>query len=240
MPDYKVRPLKVTAHLASPLASHEGPMLDSILEWIVSFHMCSIQKSKNGVRHRIEPRARGQEVSEPGKVPIPIARDHRSWKHPIPLCSSPIFSKPLFDCVEHFGKILSIENAPLLAPEATRNIATTGGTYKSYRLPLRIRGIERAVWFCVGHRRQIVDRLKKVESIGKKTSIGYGRVARWEVENIGEDWSWFAPSDNGRVLMRPLPAEIVPKDIVGARTWYGAPVPPYWQRSNMTEIMQPI
>src|SRR5690606_35922508 len=104
----------------------------------------------------------------------------------------------------------------------------------------RIRGIERAVWFVVGHRRQIVDRLKKVEFIGKKTSIGYGRVGGWEVENADEDWSWFAPSDDGPVLMRPLPAELVQEKVRGCRRWYGSPVPPYWQRNLFAEIMQPI
>jgi hypothetical protein len=233
-------PLKVTAHLLSPLASHEGPMLDSICEWIVSFKMSSIQKSSNGVRHKCEPRARGCEVSEPGKIPIPIMRNHRIWKWPIPLCSAPIFSKPAFDCVEHFGKMLSIENAGLLAPDAMRQVTTTGGTYKSYRLPLRMRGIEKVVWFCVGNPRNLRAVLKQVDFIGKKTSIGYGRVGKWTVEPMAENWSWYAPQGGKLVLMRPLPQEIVRSDAVGYRPWYGAPVPPYWQRSLFGEIAVPI
>ena len=64
-------------------------------------------------------------------------------------------------------------------------------------MPLRLRPAPAVAWFAVGDRRESWKLLKRCEAIGKKISVGYGRVSAWEVEAIDGDLSWFAPSESG-------------------------------------------
>lgn len=240
----RLQHLKVTAHLVSPICG-DVPMLDSLLEWVMSFHMASIVATSNGHRHRIADRPRGEPVERPGAIPIPIARRQLAGV-PVPLCSAPLFRADL-DTADHLGKRLEIESCDLLDGSGADVIPLTSGAYKSYYLPLRVRVVPQVVWFCScrwaqrGSPAPEVRRLlKRVDSIGKKTSIGYGQVARWEVEIIDRDLSWFAPHEDGQVLMRPLPVgHWLPGDLLGYRRDYGGYTPPYWQRSFWSEIVVP-
>lgn len=241
------KPLKVTARLVSPLAG-DPPMLDALLEWVMSFRMTSVMRTCSDDRHSVDLRPRGMPVSEAGKIPIPVWRKTICGL-PIPLSSAPIFRAD-WDTQEHFNKALQFALCDLLEPTENRIIATTGGPFKSYRLPLRVRGVQSVSWFCLGRGRasgngsavacEVRKLLKHVTSIGKKTSIGYGRVAGWTVEQADDDYSWFAPSDTGTVLMRPLPwRDDMPADLVGFRRDFGSPCPPYWQREFYREIVTP-
>ena len=240
-----MRPLKVTCYLNSPLAS-EPPRLDALLEWVMSLKMRTVMESTHGNRHITGTvKARGMPVT-PGAIPIPLERrlvDGYQW--PIPLCSDPIIGSAI-DGVEHFAKRYSAEKSGMLAPSERRIITVSSGPLKSYRLPLRMRPVDRIVWFCGGRTGDrapgsgVRKLLRKVFAVGKKTSFGFGQVARWEVELIEDDLSWFAPSESGTVLMRTLPASArLPKDLVGFKVADGAPVAPYWMRELACRIVVP-
>lgn len=213
--------VRISAACCSPIAGGP-PMLDAVLEWAMS-----------GLAY-------GQEI-RPGLIPIPIKRRKvEGYEWPIPLCSSPIFLTDS-DGVEHFSRRLEIE-PDLMRESAHRRVCSTGGEFKSYRLPLRVRSIARVVWFAVSvdNPARIRKELREVHAIGKKTSMGYGRVSDWSVEIVDADWSWFAPSPAGPLLMRPLPATApLPAGLTGYRKFYGSPVPPYWHRPAYTEIVEP-
>lgn len=245
-----MRPLKVTCWLNSPLAG-EPPRLDALLEWVMSFRMRTVMESRNGGRHVTGmPKHRGMPVV-PGAIPIPIER-HRvdGYRWPIPLCSDPIYAGAI-DGVESFAKRFAAEHASLMAESERRQIAVSTGPFKSYRLPLRIRPVDHIVWFCAGRTNghaeggrppgcAIRKLLKKVFAIGKKTAFGYGQVSLWEVEQADHDWSWFAPSDAGTVLMRTLPASaMLPTDLVGFKRTEASPVAPYWMRENYAQVVAP-
>ena len=73
-----------------------------------------------------------------------------------------------------------------------------------------------------------------------RLSDGYGVVREWTVERIDADLSWFAPSEVGPVLMRPLPVgPWLPDNLTGARRDFGACVPPYWHPERYGEIVVP-
>lgn len=218
--------LKITAYLVSPLAG-DVPYLDAIIEWEMSQRLGLAQKIQ---RHEPAPLY--------GGVPIPMLR-RRIGGMLVPCCSSPIAS-PDRDSVEHFAKRIAVEYAGLLREDRRLKVATGNQVYKSYRLPLHVRLCERVVWFCIGNRREILKLLKSVPSLGKKRSYGYGRVARWEAERVEEDWSWFAASDRGPVLMRPLPAcQELPANLRGARRDFGAVQPPQWHPDRYCERVVP-
>lgn len=219
-------PLRVICTLASDLAG-DVPHLDAILEQVASMHF------PGGV-------PRGQPVPRNlvGTLPIPIRRKHLAGL-PIPLCSSGIVSEVRSDQHSHFTRSIAAEDFSCV--DSRRRMSTTGGVYRSYRLPLRVRTADQIVWFCVGWRRDLLHELKHIQFIGKKNSQGFGRVVSWEVEHDEEDRSWYASGPGGRlVLMRPLPVcDEVPNDLLGARRWHGGCCPPYWQKDLHCEIWDP-
>jgi hypothetical protein len=148
---------------------------------------------------------------------------------------------PAHEAVEHIAKRLAVEHADLLREKQRLVVAMGNSTFKSYRLPLMLRGVARIVWFALAHRRPVLKLLKSVVALGKKRSLGYGRVERWEAEYVGDDdWSWVAQSEAGPVLMRPLPiCDELPCGLLGAKADYGAVQPPYWHPDRYTERVVP-
>ncbi len=227
-------PLLVTARLASPLAG-DAPHLDSLLEWLVGVHL------------RGSPGAKLDRSSPPppqAAIPIPVARrsvtdrSGASWR--VSACSSPILADAPADAPEHVAKRIGVERADLIRAESLVQLSTKDTWTKSYRLPLRCRAVPAVAWFALGWRSDLRKELKRAAAIGNKTSYGYGRVASWEVAPAPGDYSWFAPSPAGPVLMRPLPDHPgLPGGLVGYRRDFGAAVPPYWHPGRYTEVVVP-
>lgn len=231
-----MRPLKVTARLASGAkVAGDVPMLDALIEWCMSRHVGRTL----GLAHDLES---DRAPYRPGVIPTPILRRRvEGFPWPVPLCSSPIF-RAAADDHAHYNRAFRADPL-LIRPDARRVYSSTNGEFKSFRLPLRTRLIDRVVWFCAvadGRGVKEVRRLlRSVSHLGKKTSQGYGRVAEWIVEDVDRDLSWYAPSDAGMVLMRPMPASAVAGDVIGGRKWFGGVVPPYWSREHFTEAVMP-
>lgn len=117
--------------------------------------------------------------------------------------------------VDHWTKKIDSKYIDLLEHQRAR-VPTSGGTYRAYRMPVAYRHALRVIWYVVGEPVEIRRLLTMVTHLGKKTSQGWGCVAKWMVESHDEDWSVTGP--DGR-LMRPVPQE------------GGLPcgiVPPYW------------
>lgn len=247
--------LKVTALLSSPLAMTEDlPHLDGILTAELSRVKRAILESRHGDRHI------GVCMDLPGSLPIPIeTRRVEGFEWPIPLCSNAIIPA-CGESADRIAKRFPVERSEDLHPSRRIQINTTGGENKSYYLPVRVIHADRIVWYCVGRGRpnkgisrdgnprqgrkgggaEIRKLLRRIDAIGDRTNIGYGRVREWIVEPTELDCSWFAPSEAGPVLMRTLPAAMpLPDGLVGARKWYGGCVPPYWAREYFNEVVVP-
>lgn len=224
------RPIKVTARLASPLAG-DAPALDGLME-----SMLSLYHAKGESGYKID---RKFPAPKQGEIPIPMRRE---WLGPmfVARCSAPILAKPSMETAEYIGKKIGVEHAGLMA-ERERKIVATGNSWtKSYRLPLRLRVVDSVVWFAVGDRRVCLKLLRRCEAIGKKISVGYGRVSSWDVEAIEDDLSWFAPSPVGPVLMTSLPVgPWLPADLIGCRRDFAACCPPYWHPDRYGEVVVP-
>lgn len=219
--------LRVEALLASPLCG-DPPMLDAIIECESSFH--------NGIAKSYQ---KWEQIPEYGDIPSPILR-RRIGGMLIPLCSSPIVSEAPVH--EFISKRYASELASFLDPKHRKKLDTSSGHWKSYHLPLKVRAASRVTWFAVGDRRGIWKLLQRVTSIGKKRSVGYGRISRWAVEPIDRDISWFATDGDGEkmLLMRPLPhCDDLPQNMTGYAVDYGAVQPPYWHPARYVERVVP-
>lgn len=218
---------KVTAVLSSPLAG-DAPYLDGLLEYEMA--------QRHGKAHTIQ---RGRPAPPVGEIHLPCLRGEFGGVNGIPRCSAPILS-PVSTRHEHFAKRIAVEHSGMLREDQRLVVATGNSWTKSYRLPLLTRNVDRIVWFIGGSkRRSLKSLLKSVDSIGKKRSQGYGRVARWEFEEIEHDWSWFAPSDQGTLLMRVLPWCDEIHKLAGWKRWCGGFAPPYWHPDRIMEVAIP-
>lgn len=229
--------LRVTAYLSSPLAG-DPPQLDSLLTYALSPLLGKAAEPGYKV-------GRSRPCPDTSQIPIPVLR-RRAGRWNVPTTSSPVLPEPVSDGVEYVCKRVAVERAGDLHPAERKVVTTTNDWTKSYRLPLRVRRVDRVVWFAAGSRREIVKLLNQIPAVGKKISVGYGRVARWEVERLQEGvphewWPWWWHSEGGPVLMRPLPADWpgLPAELVGAKPGFGACVDPYWHPERFTEVVVP-
>ena len=223
-----MRNWKVIAVLDSPIAG-DVPYLDGILE----FEMAQRQGKAGTVR-------RGDPAPRLGSIHLPLCRGNFAGVDYIPRCSAPIYVGRE-ERHEYIHKRLSVENSMLLEPSERTKVAIGNTWTKSYRLPLKVVNVDRVVWYVGGSkRRPLKSLLRSVHAIGKKRSDGYGRVLRWEFEEVEHDWSWFAPSTAGKVLMRVLPfAETLFRDVVGYRRYFGGFAPPYWHPDRFLDVAIP-
>lgn len=218
--------LKVTCRLGAPLAS-DLPMLDAVIEG----EMAHLQGKGQSIQ-------RDRPAPPYGEIGVPYRRAHIGGMS-IPCCSSPIAVSET-ETVEHFGKRLATEHADLLAESKRQMVPVGNGYLKSYRLPLRLRHCREIVWFIDGNQKEIRRVLQKIVSLGKKRSFGYGIVNEWVVDEIEQDLSWFAKTDRGTILMRPLPkCSELPADLIGFREEFGAAQSPYWHPDRYCERVVP-
>lgn len=223
-------PLLVTARLETAIAE-DAPRLDSLLEMVLSLH-----HAKGRPGHKID---RARPAPPQAEIPIPLMRrDLGPWK--VASCSDPIYGDCSTEYVEHIAKRIAVEESPLLAPDRRVVVSTTNSWTKSYRLPLRMRRIDTVHWFAFAERRSLLKVLRRVDYLGKKRSVGNGRVSAWEAKAIETDFSWFAPSPSGPVLMATLPlGPWLPNGLIGARRGFGGVCPPYWHPDRYAEIVVP-
>lgn len=222
--------LKITAVMWGRLGN-KPPKLDSLLEAILCRH--------HGKTDPGRKLARGLPPPPQGEIPIPIKRQ---WLGPwlVGRCSDPILGPVASDGHDHVCKRVEAGNAGLLEPSARIKMPVANSWTKSYRFPLRVRVVDRIVWFAEGDRRSVRKTLKQCRWLGKKTAIGYGRVAEWIVEEVEEDMCWFAATNDGPLLMRNLPVgPWLPDGLVGARPDFIACSTPYWHPERFTEAVVP-
>lgn len=231
-----MRPLLITAHLASPLCiGAEGPpMLDSLLELAAS----ATCDPRNGQGVHKERLTRDRPPPEQGSIRIPLVRS-RVGPWLIAHCSDPIMPQSR-ESVEHVNKRLGTENVQLVDPAQHKQICHTNTWTKAYRLPMRLVHIPCVAWFAVGEQGEIRRLLRRIHSIGKKISVGYGKVARWDVQFHDKDVCWYMPHSSGNILMRRMPrGEWLPGDLLGYKPSYGACTGPYWHPERYCELVVP-
>ena len=226
-----MKSLKVSARLGSPLCG-DPPHLDALLE-------LALAHAQGMPTYEID---RSRPCPPVAQIGIPLVR---RWINGslVSCCSSPILSEMECERVEHVNTRFPLEHSPRLSEGERTIVATSNAQFKSYRLPLRIRNVSQIAWFALsGDRRRLLRVLQRnIRSLGKKRSVGYGRVTAWEVDEVSADWSWFATDQDGtQVLMRPLPLGVeLPESLTGCRQDFGGCQPPYWHPDRYQEIVVP-
>jgi hypothetical protein len=114
-------------------------------------------------------------------------------------------------------------------------IDTSASAYKAYRMPVFYRAALWVEWYLVGDMEALRTLLLQVTHTGKKTSQGWGRVARWELEPAAEDWSIWR---DGK-LTRGVPRYHWPRELGEPKMGLYGVRPSYWDERNQVELVLP-
>lgn len=220
---------KIICELCSPLCK-EPPQLDSLLYSELIY--------KQGLCKNEEKLSKGDPIDKIKKIRIPLTSILFN-NVPIYFCSDPIY-KIEYEFRKDYTYHINPELSFLLSNQERRSILTASGIYKNRRLPIRLYIIDKIVWFCNGTKNSVLNILKNITSIGTLRKQGFGRISKWHVEDIKDDYSFFVKKENKRVLMKTLPKELLQEDMIGYSIKYGSFSPPYWHPGRFTNIIYPI
>lgn len=220
---------KITAHLLSPL-SEEPPMLDALLMYEMSLRL--------GMKHA---RKLKRDDTTWEEVPIPVSKYTIGGKD-VYRVSSPILLDQWHETTDRLAKRLDTHLvSSMLAETERKSVLVASGSFKMRFAPVRIRNVDKVIYFARCDRKETNKILKKVYAIGKHRVVGYGQIKKWEFEEIEDDLSIYAMHKGQKILMRTVPmcSQILQEKWKGYRKDFGACMPPYWHPQNYIEIATP-
>ena len=142
--------------------------------------------------------------------------------------------------LRYLNRRFPVPEAQLLATSKLNRINLTGGPSRSCRIPQDTTHLvnDQIHWWAIGDAAQVEALLVGwVGYLGRKRSVGLGRVVHWHVEGC-EPWGDGFPVVRDGQPMRPLPTDwhgLAP-DVERAFRVLAAP---YWRRSEEQECAVP-
>jgi len=109
------------------------------------------------------------------------------------------------------------------------------GHYKDFLINMPILITDNITFYCNGDKEELSRLLSHLRHIGKKTSIGGGKVININITETTEDYSFF--KDNQ--IMRPIPATMNIPLVEGMIFQQSNYKPPYWNSQNKTMCYVP-
>ena len=210
----QLTPIEIGATLAGPVHAPDGlPMLDGLLAWATAARDCL-------------PMALTAADAQDIDLPLKRSPCGRLW-----LCSQGSADVEAAE-LRYTNKRPSIEQFQTLAEPKMKRVDIGAGANKGYRIPRPVSYLvdDLITWWAIGDAAEVRTLLDLVTHIGKKRSVGWGRVVEWRVEVTPEPWDGFPVLRDGLPL-RPLPLDW-PGIATDPPTAYRTITPPYWDHSR--------
>ena len=221
--------LRIRAYLRTPVVADQWLPLDGVL-------LAMQTREDLGARAATLPGASAleQPKGEPmrgGRLPIAVVHA-KDWYYK---CSWAAWG-PCADGKDAWSKRFDVTSAYLVDFRGRRGrIDTSSSAYKAYRMPVFYRAALWVEWYCVGDVDRLTPLVQMITHLGKKAAQGWGRVAKWEIEPIEQDWSVWK---DGR-LMRGIPRYHWPHEGGEPKIGMYGVRPSYWDRRNQLELALP-
>ena len=127
------------------------------------------------------------------------------------------------------------ETYKLSKKQQNGRIKTNQGHFKDFMINLPILITDRITFYCNGDKKELKRLLSHLTAIGKKTSIGGGKIHNLNITETFEDYSFF----KDETIMRPIPASMNIPLIPGMVLQRQPYKPPYWDKNNVTMCYVP-
>jgi len=229
MPSPDFSPLRVRCWLRAPVVSDQWLPLDGIL----LYQHTRADLGANSVTISGATRlaqSKGEDMRG-GRLPLQYVHG-KDWYYK---CSWAIWG-PCADGQDAWSKRFDMTHANLVDFRGKRGrIDTSSSTYKAYRMPVFYRTAQWVEWYCVGDINKLSPLVHMITHLGKKNSQGWGRVIRWEIKRVDEDYSIWREGK----LMRGIPRYHWPRDLGEPSIGLYGVRPPYWDQRNQMELVLP-
>lgn len=127
------------------------------------------------------------------------------------------------------------ETYKLTKKQQKGRIKTNQGHFKDFMINIPILITDTITFYCNGDKEELNRLLSHLTSIGKKTSIGGGRINKINITETSEDYSFFKEG----MIMRPIPTKIKIPIFEGMVFQQQPYKPPYWDKNNVTMCYVP-
>ena len=127
------------------------------------------------------------------------------------------------------------ETYKLTKKQQKGRIKTNQGHFKDFMINLPILITDNITFYCNGDKKELNRLLSHLTSIGKKTSIGGGRINKINITETSEDYSFFKDG----MIMRPIPTKMKIPIFEGMVFQQQPYKPPYWDKNNVTMCYVP-
>ena len=114
-------------------------------------------------------------------------------------------------------------------------VKTNQGHFKDFMINLPILITDTVTFYCNGDKHELERLLSHLTSIGKKTSIGSGRIRNINITETDEDYSFYKENH----IMRPIPATMDIPIFEGMIFQQQPYKPPYWDKNNVCMCIVP-
>lgn len=109
------------------------------------------------------------------------------------------------------------------------------GHFKDFMINLPLIVTDKITFYCNGDKKELERLLPHLSHVGKKTSIGGGRVRNIQISEENEDYSFFKDGE----LMRTFPTSFNIPIFEGLTIQRQPYKPPYWDKSNVEMCFTP-
>jgi hypothetical protein len=227
---FRMEPLRIRAWLRAGVISDPYLPLDGVLLYQhTRSDLGANDLTTPGASNLAQPKG---EVMVGGRLPLAYVHC-KDWYY---RCSWAQWG-PHVDGQDAWSKRFDVSQAYLVDFRGKRGkVDTSAATYKAYRMPVFYRSALWVEWYCVGDKTALERLLTCVTHLGKKTSQGWGRVARWEIQLHHDDWSIWGPD---RQLMRGIPRYNWPRELGEPKIGLYGVRPSYWDRRNQIDLVLP-
>lgn len=221
-----LEPLRIRAWLRTGVVSDKWLPLDGVL-------LYQAHRQRYGAQESTAPGDSAISKHRTTMLPLAIAKQGQdNWYYK---CSWAQWSHNA-EGQDHWNKRFDASLADLIDFQGKRGVVIIEqNRYKAYHMPIFYRVAKWVEWYAVGNRAEIESLLSTLTHLGKKVAQGWGRVARWEIEPVADDWSVWRDGQ----LMRGIPAE----DAAGTEQVFNLATygirPSYWRPANQKLLAMP-
>lgn len=220
--------MKITIHLASPVAVSGYLYLDGILA-------AAVMKEKLKDEY-FDKKPNESELIE---IELPLDKKYGVW------CASVGFGDNR-EFVTSWTKRWENKYDDIIKfnEKAKMRVDIATGYFKNYHMPLIIKSYKQIIFYCRGNIAEVRRLLTTyITHIGKKASQGYGEIANITVEEIEEDYSLFKDG----MPTRPIPVkqyheymEYCMQNGLQCNIQLHPANPPYWRTDNLIQCYMPV